>query len=709
MFLYPALTIGFLFVAVPLLVHLINMLRHRRQRWAAMDFLLASYRKQKKWIVMRQLLLLLSRLALATLLIALLSGWSGGRQLLSVLGGTTTHHVVVLDDSYSMGDRSGGSTSYQVALQTVSDLTRRLSNQDGDHQLTVLRASRAALAVRTGNANGDAAADLSAQTIDSDTSVINRVMATEVSPIRTDLIPAIELASELVDATDSDEKYCYLVSDFRQRDWDQAERISERLAEMDRDVEVRLLDCAASPTGNLAITTLSPRPDVWVAGVPTMIDVRVKNFGADRVTNVPISVRLVLYEDDGLIADPGQPQSGRIDAMPALMIESIDPGEEITKSFQVFIGKSGTHAVEAKLPDDALIADNTRTCTLPLSPTESVLVIDDDPDGRGSYHVESVLNPGSQVRIGAVPERQSSSFLRSITPELLSKYRAVYLIDVPSIGENSAAALETYVRRGGGLAWFLGDSVDPNSYNQTLVSGERFLLPSELVSIQPLEANRNSRVGDLMLGDETELLQPLRSVGDSVFGLVGLSDSWTFSPFDADANGDSLQAPGIQSLDPKTAGSSNGSVTRPVIRVPVRRGDDLPLVTQHELGLGRVITVAVGLDGKWTNWQGDPTFVVFLLQANADLWSAASPETSRFVDQPIVQPIPSELYTDRIVWLPPTIDPPRLPIELNVQAGIIEPEESDEPGASFASTDFRAFQLRPAPDMDDQGVELDDL
>ncbi len=50
MFLYPALTIGFLFVAMPLLVHLINMLRHRRQRWAAMDFLLASYRKQKKWI-----------------------------------------------------------------------------------------------------------------------------------------------------------------------------------------------------------------------------------------------------------------------------------------------------------------------------------------------------------------------------------------------------------------------------------------------------------------------------------------------------------------------------------------------------------------------------------------------------------------------------------------------------------------------------------
>ncbi|MEM9587642.1 MAG: BatA domain-containing protein [Planctomycetota bacterium] len=48
MFLYPALTIGFLFVAVPLLVHLINMLRHRRQRWAAMDFLFEADKKNRR-------------------------------------------------------------------------------------------------------------------------------------------------------------------------------------------------------------------------------------------------------------------------------------------------------------------------------------------------------------------------------------------------------------------------------------------------------------------------------------------------------------------------------------------------------------------------------------------------------------------------------------------------------------------------------------
>ncbi len=103
MFLYPALAAGFAFVAVPLLVHLINMLRHRRQRWAAMDFLLASYRKQKNWILLKQLLLLLSRLAIAATLVAMLAGWIAGGKLLELAGSRTTHHVVILDDSLFHG------------------------------------------------------------------------------------------------------------------------------------------------------------------------------------------------------------------------------------------------------------------------------------------------------------------------------------------------------------------------------------------------------------------------------------------------------------------------------------------------------------------------------------------------------------------------------------------------------------------------------
>ncbi|MDG1050342.1 MAG: BatA domain-containing protein, partial [Planctomycetota bacterium] len=47
-FLNPGLAIGATLAAVPLVIHLLNRQRHRPQRWAAMRFVLAAYRKTRR-------------------------------------------------------------------------------------------------------------------------------------------------------------------------------------------------------------------------------------------------------------------------------------------------------------------------------------------------------------------------------------------------------------------------------------------------------------------------------------------------------------------------------------------------------------------------------------------------------------------------------------------------------------------------------------
>ena len=54
---------GLPLVAAPVLIHLINLLRHRRVPWAAMELLLASQKKYKTRILLKQLLLLALRTA----------------------------------------------------------------------------------------------------------------------------------------------------------------------------------------------------------------------------------------------------------------------------------------------------------------------------------------------------------------------------------------------------------------------------------------------------------------------------------------------------------------------------------------------------------------------------------------------------------------------------------------------------------------------
>ncbi|MGV3482877.1 MAG: BatA domain-containing protein [Planctomycetaceae bacterium] len=672
MFLYPALTIGFAFVGVPLLVHLINMLRHRRQRWAAMDFLLASYRKQKNWIRLKQLLLLLSRLAIAATLVAMLAGWVAGGKWMELAGSRTTHHVVILDDSYSMGDTSGGNSAYGRALAALRGLAEKLATTDGSHQLTVMRSSRAGLLQQAGAESADAAADLSARTIIGDASVINRVMASAPTSLKVDLVPAMELATKLIRGTPADETLVYLASDFRAADWQSPQRAAESIAELSRaGAKVRMIDCALSPSQNLAITSVSPQPDVWVAGVPVVIRASVKNYGTSAAKNVAVSGRVIQYGTKVTLGDPTKRVSGEVEQLPAIVIDEIPAGGEVTKSFQVFITQTGTHSVELTIPDDALAIDNQRACTLPLTDVEKVLIVDGDQQGRGAYFVASVLNPGSQVRTGALPEIQPLSFIRSITLEQLEGYRAVYLIDVPDVSENSAEALFRYVNRGGGLYWFLGSGIDRDAYNRT-VAGTRRLLPSPLGESIELPERSAESSGDCVLGAAHPLTAPLAPIGDAAFALVAVTRSWSLEPAEQEV------------------GASGSDEWSPVRQIVLRR-DGRPLVTQHDVGEGRVVTSLVGIDSRWTNWAGDPTFVVMLLQANAYLWSAASPAVEHIVTQELRRSLPPETYAATVSFFPPADEPPRVPIELTV---------SDSKDDRAASIDVKAELIANDTDVD---------
>src|SRR5947208_10966849 len=74
---------GFLAVAgglisAPIIIHLINRMRFKRLRWAAMEFLLKAQKRSRRRLIIEQLILLLLRcllVALAALLVARFLGF----------------------------------------------------------------------------------------------------------------------------------------------------------------------------------------------------------------------------------------------------------------------------------------------------------------------------------------------------------------------------------------------------------------------------------------------------------------------------------------------------------------------------------------------------------------------------------------------------------------------------------------------------------
>ena len=121
-----------------------------------------------------------------------------------------------------------------------------------------------------------------------------------------------------------------------------------------------------------------------------------------------------------------------------------------------------------------------------------MLIIDGSPDGRGGRQLSLALAPGGNTRTGWQPHVEPPKFLADT--ERLSQQAAVCLLDVPRLADDELAALETYVRDGGGVAFFVGANTDRTFYNDRLYRNGEGLFPVPLkLPTQLLGSRRRNR------------------------------------------------------------------------------------------------------------------------------------------------------------------------------------------------------------------------
>ena len=106
-FLQPLALFGLLLAFTPIIIHLLNLLRHRTQAWATTRFLLQARKSSSRVSKLKRWLTLLFRmLALAALAFMLSRPMTGGDSLFSFSKGVPEVLVLVLDRSASMETRT---------------------------------------------------------------------------------------------------------------------------------------------------------------------------------------------------------------------------------------------------------------------------------------------------------------------------------------------------------------------------------------------------------------------------------------------------------------------------------------------------------------------------------------------------------------------------------------------------------------------------
>jgi len=645
-FVYQSLTWGFLLAFLPVLIHLINLVRRRRVKWAAMEFLQQSYRRHRKWIWLKQWLLLLTRMAIIALVVALVAQWVSRQQWLALLGGSSTHHYLLLDDSYSMSERTGAGSAMDSAKQAISQIAEQAMLRTTPQKFTLIRFSRAAAVAGRPDADAivDRIADLNGEQVDAR---FNELLEEhqgqiEASQLAAGPRAALELVNQLLENSADETNLIYLLSDFRENQWSRPAELKRALTATQQVSEaIHLVRCSKQLQANLAITDLRAGEETRAAGVPLFVHVSVRNFGTDTARRVPVRIRSQFYDPQVTAsAEPGR-LVGTTAEPPAVLLDEVPPGQTITRRVQVYFPQPGAHVVEALLPEDAVAADNRRWCVLDIPAGEPALIIDGSLNQRNAYFLTAAFQPGQRANSGVRPEVQPLSMLRDTTAEALRVYRAIYLADVDQVDERVVENLENYLKAGGGLAVFAGPRTNLAGYTQRWYREGAGLLPLPLERSDTLPPEMFENVPDFEVQNHS-----------------------VFSPFVGE-QGAFLRLVSIQRyLRPPDAWKPDPQST---VKILATLRNRQPLVVERQFGRGRVVLFLTTLQPEWNNWAHDPSFVVVMLRLHSYLASTARYQPAHLVGTPLPVMLDMRKYRKEIAFVKPGAQPDQ-PIIVNRSA-----------------------------------------
>lgn len=559
-FLHPLLLWGLPLCAVPIVIHLLNRRRFHKVPWAAMEFLLAAMKRNRKRLRMEQWLVLLLRTLAVLLLVFLVSRPQlGGGTFL----GTVTHHVVVLDDSASMTQRSGSARLFERAQDRVKLLVEELAAQRGGDLFSLVRTSRAATpepwSMRVGPELGTKIG-----------AMLKEATVTDGAP---DLGAVLQLTGKrAMELKEAGRTHYYLVSDQRAHDWvtdDERPRpaLLAALGALRADKDQLTVLGSGGPAHNLAVVDVRHVDRLAVAGVPTTLAVDVQNLGLD-----PSAPTTLALEVDG---------QSRI----VLTVPQLAPGQRQALPVGHTFHQAGHHRIDAGLEaTETFPLDDRRTLALEVRDKSRVLLVDGQPDeDQGeTFFLQAAME---LPETGIEPQVVSESGLEEAD---LAQFDVVWLCNVQAPTAAVAKRLEQFVAEGGGLVLTVGAQTDGQRWNELLWRDGQGPLPMPYGEIA---GDVDKPVKAALVKPDHAICSGVAEIVDLLVGNVVLVKRWlTLTEDPADRN------------------------AAVVLRVRDAEGPPMLATRTFGSGGGEVVQFAITADTFWCNLPSTDLFVVLANQ-----------------------------------------------------------------------------------------------
>ncbi|GHT09664.1 hypothetical protein FACS1894170_00580 [Planctomycetales bacterium] len=578
MFSHPALLWFLTVLGAVVVIHIINLRRHKQIPWAAMEFILAAHKRSRTRIQLQQLLLLLLRLAAVAALVLMFADLKVGNTLASWFGDGSAHCVFLLDDSFSMNDRDTELSAASVFDEGVKTI-RNVIAEKRSGAVTLLTSSK------TSNLYNIPLDTDGRQTIE------NVLSKLKPSNLATEPETLFSEGVEVVRQNQSQYKSeVFFLSDFRRRNWLEIPLFLQHIEAVRQcGGQVRMIRLTDTQHANLSVERLELSDGIHTAEVEMLLEAVIANWSDDAAENVTAEI----YVDEKLQSQhtvAAIPAGGKTE--PPLRLPFRISGNK----------PDAVHQIELRLQSDAVPNDNSRYLTLQVPDVINVLLVSpktSDVRDNAVQYVRSALSP-SGVKSGIRTRSEAAEFL--VQPDALSNFQVIFLLDAAPMEPAAVKALEQFVADGGGLVIFTGENSNVDFIRQQLYKTGNGLFPVAPIAERELPPDFLSQQPDI------------KAAQHPVFRLFFGEDNALLAKMTVD----------------KYLGSEqplNG------VSIPAALRNGEPLVLEKEYGKGRTVTFLTSASPTWNNWgRSNPGYVVMLLDLAAYLTKAVMVKNDMNVD-----------------------------------------------------------------------------
>ena len=443
-FLNPLFLFGLLATGIPLVIHLWNRRRVVTIDFSSLIFITAAHRENARRFQLRQLLILLLRMAIVAFIALALARpfLTLGLPVVSVRAKTDV--IIVLDNSYSMAYQDINGIRLDKAKTLATDIIDTLRHGD-----------RAALILMS-----DIPKPVFRQLTPDIESVTAAINDTETSYRTTNVQPSLELAHEILTESEQLNKEIYLISDFAQNGWANWNRLPNRSG-----ARIALIPVAEGEAHNTSIKEIRPSNQLIGVDLPFQLNVTTVNHSV-----APLNQNILT------LFIGGEKQK--------TMSFSVAANESLNTTLTYNFSTPGTHIGYLTLTDDRLNIDNQRYFALDALGEVRVLCV-----GEQTEYLTLALNPHTDSRQPSAVSSQQRDFLTDrqqlslrskhntmilptqCTPDEfvtfpLEDYDVIVLADVLTMSRQMSAQLREFTRHGKSIIVFVSDRSNATSYNE---------------------------------------------------------------------------------------------------------------------------------------------------------------------------------------------------------------------------------------------------